>query len=120
MGLQLSAPEFGPPGSPVSSAIATPQIDAAWFVNFDDFSASSLEVGLSAIGKSDSFLITAPKIQVWASPSPTDITGATLLAEVDMPIGGTGGNYVGEDASAVVVNPGGKRYLVLTSQNGSG
>ncbi|HTJ24135.1 MAG TPA: hypothetical protein VL383_17170, partial [Gemmatimonadaceae bacterium] len=114
----LSIPEFGPVASPITNASSTPNIDAAWFVDFDEL-GPLLDIDVAAIANADTFAIAKPRVALWASTSPTSTSGGTQLAALDVSY--TSGVYAPVTASgAGIVNPGGKRYLLVVSQNGSG
>jgi hypothetical protein len=114
----LSIPEFGPVASPITNASTTPTIDAAWFVDFDEL-GPLLDISVSLIAKADTFTIAPPQVSLWASTSPTSLDGATELAALD--IAYTAGEFVAETMTvAGMTNPGGKRYVLLVSQQGSG
>jgi len=114
----LSIPELGPVASPITNASTTPNIDAAWFVDFDEL-GPRLDIDVSVIAKADAFSIAKPRVALWVSTNPTSTVGGTQLAALDLSY--TSGVYAPASASvASLVNPGGKQYLLVVSQNGSG
>lgn len=80
---------------------------------------TTLDVNLSAIGK-----IAAANFSggwaLWASATENDLTaGGTLLALLLVPIAGTAAAFKGYASRFSVANPGGKRYIILTSFAGA-
>lgn len=114
MNVTLSA--FGGLLMGVTNATAADVVDAEWAVDFDAF-GDRLTVELSAI------------INIAANPGNAalclrssltqgDAAGA-ILAQITPPAGGTGGETK-LFALVSVANPGGQRYVTLTSRGGTG
>jgi hypothetical protein len=143
-GLKGNKGDPGTPGSPGASSVtftafapiatfitnataSTPTADAEFFVDFDQFS-SKIDVYLSIVGKIAAGAY-AGGVAAWASSTtagaagpnpPYSELGETLLALVELPIAGTAGVYVGYDNAVVsLVNPGGKKYVTITSFAGA-
>lgn len=118
MALHFSLAEFGGPlSAPLTNNLASPRIDAGWYVDFSQFGAE-IDIDLSAIASADTFGVTAPSLSLWASQDPASVAQATLLATVSVPP--TSGAFVGQDAFVTVNNPSGKGHLLLTSMQGTG
>lgn len=118
--MELAISEFGDRiASPVENLDPIERIDAAWPVDFDALPAS-LDVSLGAVVRIGSYTLAAAALRVYASDSPTDVSQATLLAEVTLPLAGTSNAYAKFIETATVANPGGRGFLVVTSLNGTG
>lgn len=105
-------------GTTVSNSGLLVQLDGEWFVDFDELGAS-LDVEVSAVVNAPANSTTPARVALWASPSQGNTGGSGVkLAEVTMPLAGTGGLDVGYVISAKVANPTGKKYLALISTPG--
>lgn len=105
-------------GTTIMNAGLLVQQDAEWYVDLDDFGAL-FDVDVSVVGLAPASVSIPAKIALWASPTQGNTGGSGVkLAEVTLPLGGTGGIYAGARISAQVANPGGKQYLALVSTGG--
>lgn len=95
----------------------TPTVDAEWFIDFTKFGAF-VNVELSALAQIIP-VTTSAKLELWASSSQGNNFGAgTKLCELDVPVGGTGGAFVGYAVAAQFANPGGQKFVALVSTAG--
>jgi hypothetical protein len=91
--------------------------DAQFPINFDQFS-STIDIRLSIIGKINAAPY-AGGVSAWTSSTVGGL-GDNLLSVIELPTAGTGGNFVAfEDEVVSLANPGGLKYVVITSFAGA-
>lgn len=93
-----------------------PRADAEWVVNFARYGAR-VRVRFSWIGKIAA-CVTAGGLTLLAS-SVEGATAGTQLVDVTLPLPGTAGALVGVSGYADLDNPGGTKFVVMTSRAGA-
>lgn len=112
-----SFPGIGDPSPPIVNLAGSALRVDKQFDPQTDFSVfgSTIQVTLTYEGKIAPALM-AGGIAVWASTVNNDNTGTgTLLAELDLPTAGTGGGFETFSLTVIIANPGGVKYVPLTS-----
>lgn len=108
---------LGAPGSLVTNATAASRVEAEWMLDFDQF-GPTLTVFAGALMQIAANL-GGGGITLRSSTIEGDTLGAVLVT-ITAPGAGTGGVILGQTAIAPIANPGGKRYVTLTSQGAAG
>lgn len=105
---------YPPGGAPITNPNgAHLRVDAQWLVNFDQFT-DPLPLTLSFDGQIAAALLQGG-VSVWASTVSGDNSGTgELLAILHLPQAGTVG-FLHMSTTVLVPNPGGTKYLILTS-----
>lgn len=100
----------------MTNGSTAPRADAEWVVNFDRY-GPRVRVRFSWIGKIAA-CVTAGGLTLLASSLEGDV-GGTQLVDVTLPLAGTAGVLAGVAGYADINNPGGIKFVVMTSRAGA-
>ncbi len=116
--MNITLEAYGPPTLIANATASARNIAAEFFVDFTQFD-TQIAFYLSALAQIAAAPTQSAIIEAWASTTEGDASGTgTLLGQLTVPAGGTGGVTIGIDGTMVIANPGGEKYVTFTTRAG--